>query len=215
MPLRVLRQLSDRIDPQVIAETSRSLGATACGGGRHDAHAVVPPELGFGTCRFVLVGAQVENLSAHVPRRLVVGGDHDDGRRVGEGGDRVVDVFARVQVELCGRLVDEEKSGSGGDRPGEHESLRLASRQAVEEVVRQRIETECLKEPECFGLGLLPCSARCEQREDNMVEDGAMGRSVRVLEDPGSPSLTSALDCSLGRGDPPGDEAEQSALPAS
>ena len=114
----------------------------------------------------------------------VVGGDDDDRVALGEAGEGVVDVVGSALVQLGGGFVHEEEVGSAGDGAGEHESLRLSSGQFAEFACSDLGQVERAHDGDGLVLGLYAVDALAEEGLDDVVDGGASGHAVGVLEHP-------------------------------
>lgn len=124
-------------------------------------------------------------MSVHASRVFgVVGGDHDDRVVAGDTGEGFADRGRSVHVELGGGLVHEHERGLGRERAGEHEALGLSAGQFREPAVGDPGQVEPVHERARLFLGLAAREPLGEQGQADVVDRGALGHAVRVLENP-------------------------------
>ena len=91
-------------------------------------------------------------------------------------------VVPRGGIERGQRLVQEEHRGIGGERSGERDPLRLATRQFAAAGVAPSIEPDALQPLAGPATRLLPAQATSAQAEGDVVDGVEMGEQEVVLE---------------------------------
>src|SRR6185436_18911400 len=120
--------LRGRARPATLAATPcLALGGGALGGRRLGRF--VPPTLVLGPAVRVALEATVlagdRAVADRLQQRAVVG---DEDHRPLEGEQRVLERLAALDVEVVGRLVEDQDVGAGGDEDREREAALLAAR---------------------------------------------------------------------------------------
>jgi len=74
-------------------------------------------------------------------------GDDDERRAVGvDAVEQRGDLFARGAIELAGRLVGQQKSGTVGERSRDRDALHLTARELRGSMIGARAETDVLEQ---------------------------------------------------------------------
>ena len=138
-----------------------------------------------------------------------MGGDDDNRIAVGKPGEGGVDVVGSALVQLRGGLIHKQEVGFAGYGSGEHESLGLAARQFAEFPIGDFCEMERPHDGDGLVLGLRTIGALAEQRLHDVVDGGAPGHAVRVLEHPAHAADMHASDHPFGRPLEAGDDRQK------
>ena len=151
-----------------------------------------------------VTAVELEHPSGDAIQEVAVVGDQDQAAAV--LGEAVLEPGDRVDVQVVGRLVQDEQVGLGHQRPGQRDPLGLSAREAFDGLVHHRAQAQAVRHRGRLPLALVV-----------PLDDGlAHGRAgeARVLFEHGDAHVATAPDGAvLGQIDP-GDDAQQRRLAA-
>src|SRR5581483_4044187 len=111
--------------------------------------------------------------------------DDDDGRiqSTVKIANESEDVFTGARVEIARRLVGEEYRRVDRQRPGDRDTLALAARQLVGQMIDAMSQLHEIEELTGARLDLPPRPPAQVQRESDVFETGERRQQVEELED--------------------------------
>ena len=112
----------------------------------------------------------------------------DEDQRALERAQRVLERLARLQIEVVGRLVEDQYVGSAADQHGERQPPALAARQSRERLLRLLAAEEELAE-QCARLaGREPCGT-----PDGLEHRALVAELLGVLAEVADPHVVAAV----------------------